>query len=223
MNIGQFSQELDATLTSAIRIVPAGRFRPSDGRAMSVASWNMDSKNAKNVIAASFANQKEILIDYEHQSLKSANNGQPVPAAGWFKTMEWRDGLGLFAAEIAWNAKAKEMIKAGEYRFISPVIVFDDSGAVTRVVSIALTNTPALPYLTDLANVPLSAQRPAQIDPQNQRGYELLAKMVQATEPAGTSQTSPASRVNPITLDAVRSAATENQRGMELLHRMNQK
>ena len=222
MKIEKFSQAIDPNTVKGFRIVPSGIFLPSDGREVSTGSWNMDPKKASNVITESFANRREILIDYEHQSLNSAKNGQPVPAAGWFSAMEWREGLGLYAINIAWNSRALEMIKAHEYRFISPVIAFDSNGNVVKILSIALTNTPALSYLTDLSQVPLSAQ-PAQMDYRNQNGYDLLSRMVDSSETAMSRQRPASAHVEPIPLNAVHSAATENQRGMELLYRMCQK
>ena len=83
-----------------------------------------------------------------------AKNGQPAPAAGWFNQLVWRDGQGLYAVGIRWNEKAKAMIAAREYRYISPVFIFDPvNGNVQRILSVAITNNPALPWLDDLSTI----------------------------------------------------------------------
>ncbi|MFZ6744428.1 phage protease [Undibacterium sp. JH2W] len=94
------------------------------------------------------------MIDYEHQSL----SGQQSPAAGWFNALVWKsDGLYVQAAQ--WTAAAKAMIVANEYRFISPVFTYSkETFEVQSLVSVALTNTPALPELTDLSSVALTQE-----------------------------------------------------------------
>lgn len=129
---------------NVIQLLPAGTFRAKDGRPDDVDAWTLDEQSAGVLIAASSV-QGRLVIDYEHQSLNSQANGQPAPAAGWFSRMEWREGEGLFAVDVEWTDKASQMIKAGEYRYLSPVIDYDKStGVVTKLVSAALTNNPAL-------------------------------------------------------------------------------
>lgn len=210
--------------SSEMRILPAGVFRTADGRPANIDGWVMDRQIAENVIANSLTGN-EILIDYEHQSLNTVLNGQPAPAAGWFKKLEWKEGLGLYAQEISWNEKAKAMIAAKEYRFISPTFLFNDkTGAVERILSVAITNTPALPQLTDLSSVALSMSLPSKTtDPRNQRGLELLTRMnadsaieanrIAVLRDATNTKRSPASTF-------ADSGDVRNQKGYELLRRM---
>lgn len=129
---------------NVIQLLPAGEFRSRDGRPDDVSAWTLDDQSATALIKASTGKGK-FLIDYEHQSLRATNNGQPAPAAGWFRTLEWREGEGLFATDVEWTDKARSMIKAGEYKYVSPVISYNrETGAVTKVVSVALTNSPAI-------------------------------------------------------------------------------
>jgi phage I-like protein len=129
---------------NTIQLLPAGEFRTTDTRPADVDAWRLDAESAAALIAASAAKGK-LVIDYEHQSLSATKNGQPAPAAGWFKTLEWREGQGLFATDVEWTDKARQMIQSGEYRYLSPVIDYDKStGTVLRLISAALTNTPAL-------------------------------------------------------------------------------
>lgn len=212
-----------------MRILPAGLFRTTDGRPANIAGWVMDQQIAASVIASSLTGT-EILIDYEHQSLHAAFNGQPVPAAGWFSKLEWREGIGLYALNISWNEKAKAMIAAKEYRFISPTFIFNDkTGAVERILSVAITNTPALPQLTDLSSVALSSSLVPSLamdtDPRNQRGLELLARWnadseiesnrLVALRATTNARRSPA----PVFAD---SGDIRDQKGYEVLRRMSE-
>lgn len=142
---------------AAVRIVPAGLFQAKDGRPASVTEgrvthWRMEATNAAAVIAARRNGEQGFVIDYEHQTLNKATNGQPAPAAGWFQGLEWREGQGLFMVQIEWTERARAMIAGGEYRYLSPVFGFDSqTGAVTFIHSVALTNDPALLALPNLA------------------------------------------------------------------------
>lgn len=128
-----------------IQILPAGVFRSRDGRPDDVAGWYCDEQTAAALIAKAAARQTPYVVDYEHQTLMADTNGQPAPAAGWFKTLVWREGQGLFATDVEWTARAKAMIDAAEYRFLSPVFRYDsESGAVLELLNVALTNTPGL-------------------------------------------------------------------------------
>lgn len=142
---------------AAVRIIPAGSFCAYDGRPGSTHGQKFTAWSINAAIAAALVNAKPkgadaYLIDYEHQSLRASGNGQPVPAAGWFKRLEWREGEGLFMADIEWSERAKSMIANGEYRHVSPVFSFDlNTGAVTVIHSVGLTNNPAIEGLANLA------------------------------------------------------------------------
>ena len=76
-------------------------------------------------------------------SLPRKTASQPRRRAG-SPPLEWEEGRGLFAG-VDWTDKARAHIRAGEYRYISPVFAFDrQSGAVLRLICAALTNHPAL-------------------------------------------------------------------------------
>lgn len=143
------------------RILPAGVFRANDGRPANLPGWRIDSAIAGRLIAAAAQRADDLVIDYEHQTLKATANGQPAPAAGWFKTLAWREGAGLFAQEVRWTDKARAMLKAGEYRYVSPVFAFDPAtGEIRSLHSIALTNTPALSGLLDLGALSINSSPP---------------------------------------------------------------
>lgn len=137
---------------STFRLLPAGRFRASDGRPEGIPSWFLDGTIASDLIRAASAQSVDFVIDFEHQTLHAEKNGKPAPAAGWFHKLEWRDGDGLYVTDARWTDKARQMLMAHEYRYISPVFQFNrKTGAVEKLLGAALTNNPALDGLTDLA------------------------------------------------------------------------
>lgn len=147
--IAALSAQIQSTGTT-LKLLPAGEFRARDGRPTECAAWRLDAAGAERLIAAANARQTRYVIDYEHQTLNSAKNGQPAPAAAWFKTLEWREGDGLYAIDVQWTARASAMIDADEYAYLSPVFAFDKAGNVTALLNAALTNDPALDCLDEV-------------------------------------------------------------------------
>ena len=100
-----------------------------------------------------------IVVDYEHQTLMSAKNGQPAPAAGWITALEVRQGDGgpELHGRVGWTQSAATAIEANEYGFVSPVIVFHAKNKATKedigtwLHSVALTNHPFLDELPAVA------------------------------------------------------------------------
>lgn len=136
-------------LSGRIQLFPCGTFAACDGRPASMhgvtaKAWRINTHDAAALIDAWQQQETPLVVDYEHQTQRAAENGQPAPAAGWIKSLEWEEGRGLFAS-VEWTERARAHIQAGEYRYISPVFSFDKhSGAVMRLVCAALTNHPAL-------------------------------------------------------------------------------
>jgi phage I-like protein len=143
--------------TSAwMRVLPVGEFAAADGRPTNLKglahlkSWRLTAVRGQQLVAALNARKSQVVVDYEHQTLHSEQNGQPAPASGWMQEFQWRDN-GLWA-RIKWTEKAAAMLRAGEYRYLSPVFPFDKhSGEVTDLLHAALTNFPGVHGLTDAA------------------------------------------------------------------------
>lgn len=145
---------------SEVRLLPAGRFAATDGSGRPEGipgGWLLDDAAAAQLIAAASGRISDYVTDYEHQTLHKEANGQPAPAAGWYKKLEWRPGDGLYAVDVRWTARAAAMIAAGEYRYFSPVFSYGPDGRVLALGPAALTNTPGLDGLTDLSRAALSA------------------------------------------------------------------
>lgn len=125
-------------------ITPDGYFRADDGRPRSmegvtVDDWLMNAEIAARLIAYQEARGKPILYDYEHNSLWGDSR-----AAGWITKLVYVAGRGLFG-KVEWTPDAAEAIAKKVWRYSSPLFYFDpNTGAVLELVSVALTNNPAL-------------------------------------------------------------------------------
>ena len=97
---------------------------------------------------------RKLAIDYEHQSFDRLNTRPDGlrPAAGWIGRLEARED-GLWAAEVTWTPRARELLRSGEYRYFSPVIYWTDTerSDVAGLGPVALTNDPAMRGVPGLA------------------------------------------------------------------------
>ena len=146
--LGALSLKIEAGQSAPVdfQLTPNGYFSATDGRPFDVPqhSWLINEQTAEEVIKASLAKANSLLVDYEHQTLLKEANGQPAPAAAWFKNLEWRE-TGLWAVDVTWTEKAAAMIASKEYQYISPVFDYDrQTGQVKSIWMAALTNSPAL-------------------------------------------------------------------------------
>ncbi len=135
-------------------MLPSGNFASRDGRG----PYRVE--NAAAVIEASrrYAGSRQIPIDYEHQTMKAANNGQPAPAAGWIDALQARtDGIW---GRVNWTKRAAEFLARREYRYFSPTFLHAPDGTIASIINGALTNTPALPQLLALARAETSTMDP---------------------------------------------------------------
>ena len=94
--------------------------------------------------------------DYEHQSLSDPPVIAPASAKSW--TLEIRNGE-LWATNIQWTKRARQMIADGEYDYFSIAVRIEDkSHRVMQIVNFALTNTPAANGIEQLIAASLTAQ-----------------------------------------------------------------
>lgn len=136
-----------ATESEGFQIFPAGEFRSVDGRPETAPAWEV--KNPTALLKRIFAHKTDILVDYEHRTLLSTEDGLANPAAGWIKPadIEWAAN-GLFTRAVQWTPKAQGYIDTKEYRYLSPVFSYNKTtGEVLDLLHIALTNNPALDCL----------------------------------------------------------------------------
>lgn len=136
---------LPVTASGRAQLLPAGEFSARDGRPGPGKFWRLTNEGGRALAAkvGAMVARSAMSIDYEHQTILSAKNGQPAPAAGWITSVAWQDGLGLFA-DVRWTPRARALIQADEYRYISPVIQHGADMAITGLYNAALVSTPAL-------------------------------------------------------------------------------
>jgi phage I-like protein len=106
----------------------------------------------------------DTVVDYEHATVFA----DEAPAAGWVKAVERRGGgegrANELWGQVEWTERAAGMIRAREYRYLSPTITFNTKDRKTGQLtgaslhSVALTNKP---FLQELPEVRLNSLRRA--------------------------------------------------------------
>jgi phage I-like protein len=115
-------------------LIPAGDSTGRDGRGFR----NPDPA----AVVAAFDPTAQLPLDYEHSTHVRAPQGQDAPAVGWIVALEEREGA--VWGQFDWNPTGVEAIRTRAYRYYSPAVQLDASGAVVRLLSVGLTNTPNL-------------------------------------------------------------------------------
>jgi len=126
-----------------VRLFPLGVVRTSKG------PFTADRADAERCIEAFKRLGRDLVIDYEHQTLADVE----APASGWVTELALRDD-GLWA-HVNWTRRAKGMIEAREYRYLSPVLLHRTAGGGRRPYElgpVALTNHPAIEGQPPLVN-----------------------------------------------------------------------
>ncbi|MBU4318695.1 MAG: phage protease [Proteobacteria bacterium] len=122
-----------------IELIPACKVVTGrDGR-----SWVND--RPESVIEAFNADGMDLVIDLEHATEIKAPNGEPAPAVGWINKIEIHNG-GVWGA-VFWNPAGKSAILNREYRYYSPVFLYEKASArIVKLLSVGLTNRPNLHF-----------------------------------------------------------------------------
>lgn len=96
------------------------------------------------------ANAKDVVVDFEHQSVDNIK----AEATGWANDLKVENNT-LFA-KIEWLDETKELIKSKKYKYLSPVLIRNTIHPITgenigwSLHSIALTNTPFFQELDEV-------------------------------------------------------------------------
>lgn len=139
-----------------IQVAKQGAFR---GHA--AGHFKMDAGTFTEIIANFNAQaNKFIPVDFEHASEQHPTEGSiphtGAPAQGWITALELRADGNLWGL-VTWGDIARGYIKKGQYKFLSPAIVFGAKDRVTgkpvgaRLSSVALTNNPFLDGMQPVA------------------------------------------------------------------------
>jgi len=120
-----------------IQLTPQGpSIEGRDGR-----RWSLN--DPEQIVAAFRENGAKLPIDLEHATQLKGAKGEPAPAVGWIDEIEARNGA--IWGKVDWLEEGRNAVSTRAYRYISPVFKFAKaSGAIARMVSAGLTNTPNL-------------------------------------------------------------------------------
>lgn len=159
-------------------IIPEGEFRGIDGRPFDAPSWNLTPEQGQQIVAVLNQRHVDMVVDYEHSTLKAAATGDAAPAAGWLKPegFVYVNGVGICSTQFEWTDKAKSFIESDEYKYISPVLFYNTTGAVLGLHSVALTNTPNLDTLPE-AKLSALAQDFLSTSQDSEMNEELLERL----------------------------------------------
>ena len=155
-SIAAFASALTATDAAGtwVQLLPPGTFhaRQVDGRGPFTTG---DRADMEKIVATTkrIAGASDLVVDYDHQSVFGVKDGVGgrAPAAGWLKELQVRDD-GIWG-RVEWTEAAAAAIRAGEYRYLSPVMLHTKAGKVLAIRMAGLTNDPAF----DLAQVAASS------------------------------------------------------------------
>lgn len=124
-----------------IKLLPLGHVVSTKGE------FDVDEDSLAQMQAYFKERGNDIVIDYEHQTLKDIQ----APAAGWITEL-FLDNEAI-CAKVSWTEKAAEYLKQKEYRYLSPVVlVSKQTGKAVRLHSAALTNLPAINGMYPVVN-----------------------------------------------------------------------
>ena len=108
-------------------------------------AFRFSPESADRVIREFHSRARDLVIDYEHQTL----TGGKAPAAGWISDLE-KTEKGLVAKVNYWTDAAADLLQKREYRYFSPTFLMSGK-EVTALHSVALTNHPAMHGVAALA------------------------------------------------------------------------
>lgn len=159
-------------------IIPEGEFRGIDGRPFDATAWILTPERGHQIVAVLNQRHIDMVVDYEHATLKAIETGEPAPAAGWLKPngFVYVEGVGICSTQFEWTDKAKNFIDSGEYKYISPVLFYNKTGAVIGLHSVALTNKPNLDQLPE-AKLAAAAQDFLSTSQDSEMNEELLERL----------------------------------------------
>jgi phage I-like protein len=176
--VASCSFDLNATSTQLV-LVPEGTFSGVDGRPFDAPHWKLTPERGEQIVAALNQRQVDMVIDYEHATLKAQETGEPAPASGWLKAAHFSyvKGVGICSTKFEWLDRAKSYIESEEYKYLSPVLFYTKTGEVVGLHSVALTNTPNLDNLPEARLAALAQDYFTQNSPQDSEMDELLEQL----------------------------------------------
>lgn len=135
--------------------------KPGVFRGHAAGKFEMNAATFAQIISNFNAQANKLIpVDFEHASEQHPTEGSipysGAPAQGWISKLELRADGNLWGL-VSWGELARGYIKKGQYKFLSPAIVFGAKDRVTgkpcgaRLSSVALTNNPFLDGMQPVA------------------------------------------------------------------------
>lgn len=206
------------TVPEWVHILPLGQIEGRDGRRFAL-------PDPAAVVEAFARNGADLPVDYEHQADNPAAKASgPIPAAGWIKALK-ATAEGVFA-RIDWTDRARDMIAAKEYRYISPVIVYDRATRqVGRISGAGLVHRPNLQLQAlnaqDMTGAPMQPQpdpaKPEPVKPDASQAVAAMLDMLGLTPEATATEVIEALLARVAKQPAPTAAAPQTQGGPEAL------
>ena len=137
-----------------VQIAPFGKYKGWDGE--KAVDENVDFDACTAIVTELFENPREILVDKDHASCRSPNE-RSTEAMGWaydFKVVSELGNLNGLYCKIKWTKEGRELAESRTYRFLSPVWTLDEKNRPKAIVSIGLTNRPAIKAMPIINTLP---------------------------------------------------------------------
>jgi len=134
-----------------VLLVPDGDVTTTRGKK----NFTVGSDDYEKIVSEFSKLNRQIVIDYEHQTLGGDNAPKDgtAPAAGWIHELRYEQGRGIIGS-VEWTPRARKLILAGEYRYLSPVLMIETDEGESRpyeLIHAAITNDPAIHGMERLA------------------------------------------------------------------------
>lgn len=143
---------VNGALPEWIQIMPMGENRTRNGVPPVVILANRAHAEAVVAASAAYLGSTDMVIDYDHQTVRAPAVAGKAPAAGWIKELQARD-TGIWGRP-EWTAEASSELTGKRYRYISPYFAHRPDGRVTKIINAGLTNTPNLELAAVASAIP---------------------------------------------------------------------
>ncbi len=135
-----------------VQLVAMGSFRTRNGVPPVVILADRAQAEAVAAATAAYLGATDMVIDYDHQTVRAPVVGGKAEAAGWVKELEVRDD-GIWG-RVEWTAQASSELAAKRWRYLSPYFAHRPDGRVTKLINAGLTNTPNLELVAVASAIP---------------------------------------------------------------------
>ncbi len=169
LNSLQLDINSDNSVPEEVQLLPYGEITGRDGRQFAMFDPDTVITNTlRKQNPTSNSDKLDLVLDYEHQTFLTRENGAPAPAAGWIKQLINKGKDGLWG-KVEWTTRAKKAIADREYRYLSPVFAHRQ-GNILALKGAGLTNLP---------NLELQAFNKSNLNNEEEKQVDLLAKLIQ--------------------------------------------